>query len=503
MPRKGFEKVRTGCITCKVRKVKCDEARPACRRCQTGARICGGYQAPPPGSFSWSSLLQARPSTIPFSESSNAELRTLDFFRCIVAPALTSPLGSSFWTHPVCQLAIQEPAARYAVLAISSLYEHFDPFVYDSSPSDGHSVAISYYNKAMRQVATSKHLDADATLLMSILFICIEFLRGNTSAAIEHCRHGINISGSLGHASSDMAAIINHLRIFPFFFGATLSDFPLLQSLNYPSHRIHSLSQAIETLDFLMSRSVAILRAFDPFRLGMVDMSEIPSSLILMQQDLSQELDMWRTEFFNFTEKLEPNDENRVHLRILEVRWHVCKIWLEISSHQDETYSDTFLDQFERIVELAREDATCSKPSGPGRPNIFKFEIGLAPLLYFVVIKCRYLKLRLETWSLLKIVGHARESSWDTNLLYSVAKRIIEREHGIELPPCIDKGWWENGCLDYTLPSNSQRVKDSYLEEETELHVDYDALRFIRRRIVFFLSHGRKVRDWISLPERI
>ncbi|KAI1295748.1 hypothetical protein F5Y03DRAFT_371760 [Xylaria venustula] len=503
MPRKGFEKVRTGCITCKVRKVKCDEARPACRRCQAGARICGGYQAPPPGSFSWGSLLQTRPSTIPFSESSNAELRTLDFFRCIVAPALTSPLGNSFWTHPVCQLAIQEPAVRYAVLAISSLYEHFDPLVYDSSPSDEHSIAVSYYNKAMRQVATSKHLDADATLLMSILFICIEFLRGNTAAAIEHCRHGIHILGSLGCASPDIAAIVNHLRIFPFFFGATLSDFPLLHFLKYPSPSIYDLSQAIETLDFLMSRCVAILRAFDPFRLGIVDTEEIPSSLILMQQDLSRDLDIWRAEYFRFAENIEPNDDNRSHLRILEVRWHVCKIWLQISSHRDETFCDTFLTQFGCIVELAREYAACCKPSVPGRPNIFKFEIGLAPLLYFVVIKCRYLKLRLEAWSLLKVVGHARESSWDTSLLYSVAKRIIEWEHGIELPPSIDKGWWETECLDYTLPSNSQRVKDSYLEEETELHVNCDASRSTRRKIVFFLSHGRKVRDWISLLERI
>jgi hypothetical protein len=31
--RAGKPKVRTGCITCKIRRVKCDENRPSCNRC--------------------------------------------------------------------------------------------------------------------------------------------------------------------------------------------------------------------------------------------------------------------------------------------------------------------------------------------------------------------------------------------------------------------------------------------------------------------------------------
>ncbi|KAI0423508.1 hypothetical protein F5Y09DRAFT_327207 [Xylaria sp. FL1042] len=500
MPRKGFEKVRTGCITCKARKVKCDEARPACKRCLTGDRICEGYRAPPLGSFSWSSLLQVRPSTIPFSESSNTELRNIDFFRSKVAPTLTSPLGKSFWTRAVCQMAIQEPAARYAVQAISSLYERFDPFSYDSSTSDGETIAMRYYNKAMRQVATSKHLEVDTTLLLSILFVCIEFLRGNTINAIEHCRHSTHILESIGHASPDISAIVNHLRIFPFFFGATLSDFPLSQPLKCSNYCIHDLSQAMQTMDYLMSRAVAILRAFDPFRLGIINITGIPSSLFLMQQELCRDLDIWRTEFSGFIESLEPNEGNQTHLRVLEVRWHVCKIWLQISSHKDETFSDMFRDQFEQIIELTREDTT-------ERPNSFKFEMGLSPLLYFVVIKCRFLKLRFEALSLLRTIGHARESLWDTKLLYAVGRRIIEREHGIELPLRQDERWSENPCLDYTLPSDSRRIRDSYLEDQMELHVDCSGSRMMRRRIIFFVLHGtqeevRKVRDWIYLPEK-
>ncbi|KAF1730399.1 putative transcriptional regulatory protein [Beauveria bassiana] len=34
---------RTGCLTCRARHIKCDETKPACRRCATGQRECRGY----------------------------------------------------------------------------------------------------------------------------------------------------------------------------------------------------------------------------------------------------------------------------------------------------------------------------------------------------------------------------------------------------------------------------------------------------------------------------
>lgn len=41
--RRSHMKSRRGCIICKQRKVKCDETRPRCRRCEYGDRPCS-YQ---------------------------------------------------------------------------------------------------------------------------------------------------------------------------------------------------------------------------------------------------------------------------------------------------------------------------------------------------------------------------------------------------------------------------------------------------------------------------
>ncbi|TGO10582.1 hypothetical protein BTUL_0131g00230 [Botrytis tulipae] len=48
-PRKSYQhshaKLKTGCNTCKARRVKCDETKPACMRCQKFGRVCDGYSA--------------------------------------------------------------------------------------------------------------------------------------------------------------------------------------------------------------------------------------------------------------------------------------------------------------------------------------------------------------------------------------------------------------------------------------------------------------------------
>lgn len=37
------KRVRTGCITCRKRRVKCDEAKPICCRCRSASVLCEGY----------------------------------------------------------------------------------------------------------------------------------------------------------------------------------------------------------------------------------------------------------------------------------------------------------------------------------------------------------------------------------------------------------------------------------------------------------------------------
>jgi hypothetical protein len=168
---------------------------------------------------------------------------------------------------------------------------------------------------------------------------------------------------------------------------------------------------------------------------------------------------------------------------------------------------DAYRDQFERIVELAREDAASRRLSGTGKPPIFKFEMGLSPLLHFVVIKCRFLRLRLEALALLSALACARESLWDAALMHGIGTCIIEREHGIKIPARLVEDGFEHVSLDGPPPCDSRRIRDSYLEDEMQLHVDCNGSRMTRRRIVLFVHSDVQgdittVRDWIYLPEK-
>ena len=71
---------RVGCLTCKARRVKCDEAKPACLRCTRSHRVCDGY-----------------PIRVRFYESGSAKLLPR-------ATEETTPAIKAH--HPPCELPI-------------------------------------------------------------------------------------------------------------------------------------------------------------------------------------------------------------------------------------------------------------------------------------------------------------------------------------------------------------------------------------------------------------
>src|SRR6187402_3174701 len=40
------KRTRTGCATCRKRRLKCDETKPTCTRCRTANFVCDGYEQP-------------------------------------------------------------------------------------------------------------------------------------------------------------------------------------------------------------------------------------------------------------------------------------------------------------------------------------------------------------------------------------------------------------------------------------------------------------------------
>ncbi|KAH7026730.1 C6 zinc finger domain-containing protein [Microdochium trichocladiopsis] len=478
MARQGSEKRRTGCVTCKRRKVKCDEARPVCNRCHVGGRSCT-YLSPPIGSYSWQHLLQAKPPllAVPGPGLPQQEARSLDYFRSVVAPVLDGSLGNGFWTNPVMQLAMNEAAVMHGIHAISLLYEGFEPSWKDSLCEEE---VLRHYNHALRLVATSKPQEF-AVLVASVLFICIEFLRGNTAAAITHCRHGILLARTCRAPDSAAADVLQHLSIFPHFFSS--GEFPSLSSRPQES-RFESLAAAATAMDKLLAQAIGLVRSLDAYRLGADDLI-IPPDVWNMQQAVLRDLMVWKIAFEALPVDTAAADTAR---SLLRMRFLVGWVWTSIAPHREETASDWFHAEFAEIVRLAKiihQQASTTK---------FTFSMGTAPLLHFAVIKCRHLATRLEALKVLRDLANVRESLWDAETMYAIGKCIVEHEHGI----LVDEGL---PMTDAELPDDRSRIRDSYVEDEVFEHLDEQGNLVFRRRIHLVYLEGSAVAeklDWIS-----
>ncbi|KAK2012349.1 hypothetical protein LZ32DRAFT_605572 [Colletotrichum eremochloae] len=112
MTRKGQPKVRTGCLTCKSRKVKCDEAKPACVRCTSTGRRCEGYAVVVPSNRA---IARARSRTTRLRdaiaqaragwEGGGSEKATLEYFARDVSHKLPQNRENEFWTVAVPRMS--------------------------------------------------------------------------------------------------------------------------------------------------------------------------------------------------------------------------------------------------------------------------------------------------------------------------------------------------------------------------------------------------------------
>ncbi|KAI8253230.1 hypothetical protein K4K53_010348 [Colletotrichum sp. SAR 10_77] len=145
MTRKGQPKVRTGCLTCKSRKVKCDEAKPACLRCTSTGRKCDGYAVVVPSNRA---LARARSRATKLNaalaqasaawEGDMDEEKIMEHFRRKIAPMIPGHLEGNLWTDIIPRMSRTEPAFREAMAAISTLM----PGMPDNASDDGNAPGV-------------------------------------------------------------------------------------------------------------------------------------------------------------------------------------------------------------------------------------------------------------------------------------------------------------------------------------------------------------------------
>ncbi|OLN97554.1 Transcriptional regulatory protein moc3-like protein 1 [Colletotrichum chlorophyti] len=469
-PRKGSSKVKTGCRTCKARKVKCDEAKPKCMRCTTSGRQCAGYEATMNQGLSW-----YRPQQL--TAHDQREGRAFQFFSHMVGPVLSGPMDTYFWTHLVVQFSHFEPAVRHAVLAISSLYEDFHQGGRVTRQKPCNHFALKHYSAAIQRVQSAQ--DEQLVMLACILFICIEYLQGDVEAALRHCRHGILILNRLGCSSwvrQYLMPILRRLSFVSFYLGVKPpadASVPGLIGFEAPiPPKFTSIDEAQSAIDDLTVNAIKLVAT------GEMNAAE--------GQSLEDKLQAFHTKICEFEASIPPTElPNRIATCLMKMKFEMARIQVDTMHGTAETRFDEHTEGFKRIVGHARRASELKRMCQTERPRAsFTFESGFLGLLAFVSIKCRDLPTRMEALSLMVPLASPKEGFHDVGTLYRVGRRGVEIEHGISL----DDGTLENdpaAMAEYSFPSEESRLFAGPIEHELDVIKSEDGTTTYRRTVRF------------------
>ncbi|KAK2774922.1 C6 zinc finger domain protein [Colletotrichum kahawae] len=303
MPRKGSRKVRTGCLTCKARKIKCDETKPVCVKCSATGRKCDGYTAPTPARQQL--CLAKSPDEFPGSLN-GADYRAMQFFFEIVGPNLPGATDPFFWTDLVMQFTRFEPAVKHSVIAISALYEDVTmkrTAEYGSLANRrlrDNSLALAHYNIAIKHLLVMEN--KGLVVLVCLLFICIETLQSNREAALQHSTHGTIILGTSDALSYRwvkqwVLPLFRRLNTLNFWFGEG-PDLPDLEVFKYLTPaQFSDYDEAGGMIDDVFNQAFQLLCQGYTYRGGLLRGQDPPPKLLGQRRKIVQLLNDWHTLF--------------------------------------------------------------------------------------------------------------------------------------------------------------------------------------------------------------
>ncbi|PMB68055.1 Transcriptional regulatory protein moc3 [Beauveria bassiana] len=383
--RRWTPKVKTGCITCRIRRVKCDEGRPECKKCISTGRKCDGFEiAPETVQCSSPIVTQCLHGLTPIYGRATAHEREMfNLFRTRTVTQVAGAFYQPFWHVDVLLAAQTQPAIWHASLSMAAMYSWFKIPADDAQGQiirqDHYKFALRQYNEAItHMVALARRQDArsaEALLMASVLFTGLSSLRGDPKEAMMHASHGLRVAQQWEFLERTE--------------GAAAAGGQQQQATEHmlPTKSLVGLVDGFEVQYMWTGARQPILRR-----------SSIPRETDL---DCALVLDIWLCG---------AEIASSIDLRLYELAW------------------DKFAAKFRRIVKLTQklvaEEAL--REEQRGRP-VYSFSPSVCEPLFMVASSCRDGALRRKAMSLLR-QRPRREGIWDAKLMAAIAeaKMLIE-----------------------------------------------------------------------------
>lgn len=484
---------------CRVRKVKCDEAKPCCERCTSTGRTCDGYKVPPPpkkrarqSKYSIvpdcdkarrvtprenlevdSELLMLLVKTPPDVSSRSSPITTLlsditgdrderrcfQYFRHQAVDNISGYFELAFWDHLVLQASYTEPCVRYALLALSSLHESYETISLEPQSSAGEKaktlrrLALKQYTRAVRLLANNLSTEQpplQVILISCLIFIWIEFLQDNLETGLGHLKSGLQL--------------LNELRNSPHPYCVDESVIQLFTRL-HTQVTVHGMS----SFDPNASNSPTPLTVLSDIPPAFRDALEARNSLDnelagifrFHRQTESPAFVQYQLAHHPFPDPLSLRAICQSHLHNLQ-KWQTAFLQTNIHSTADKgekqsialvqlqiqyllvvntlqtlfTTSQMIYDDFHADFERMLSLAESLVLRTKRKFFVFAFDTGALAPLFYLILKCRDLGLRRKAIDLLK-QAPPREGMWQRESVIDIAEwKILKEEQGRGgLPP--------------------------------------------------------------------
>ncbi|KAF2870156.1 hypothetical protein BDV95DRAFT_595706 [Massariosphaeria phaeospora] len=483
-------KVKTGCRTCKydlsyplwenecvklkkirARKVKCDESRPACRRCVSTGRTCGGYgvwdrdgdirgpKATPSndvvemGQCAWVVFTpsglhidKAPPATTLAEVATTEEQVYFDWFKCRTAPKLPGVFASYFWDTLVLQASAIEPAVLHAVLALSSAHRRKTPDSTDKErvcipPDKQEQFMLRQYSKGI--TCLQDHLTSargkkslPVILIVCLLFTSLEYLRGRYRIGCTHLETGLELLKEWTqhtHRSADvdecLIDLFSRMRVQAKLFGYRTTKMSFLSAVpsSMPANKFGSLEEARNQLDHLIDEVIQLNTRH-----------QTTSQMTTLEEHrcLQAQLQSWLFAC-NGSAAGSIGLGLRVSFAYQLLKLHHTMATIMAStclSSKDQACFDTHTLLFLSIItnSIALFQASRDPELTPASEKDMSksvLDLGFIPPLYYTATKCRVHRIRLQAIRLLEAVRH-KEGIWDSTLAADAAREVMKIEEG-------------------------------------------------------------------------
>ncbi|RAH42778.1 Zn(II)2Cys6 transcription factor [Aspergillus brunneoviolaceus CBS 621.78] len=203
----------TGCRTCRLRRIKCDEAPDACTNCVSTGRTCDGYEAHrlpracgPQSKQLKRTVAVAHPALTQVAFGlqwavTSDEGRCLSFFQHQSVQNMVGFYDSSLWHRLILRLSYTEPAVYHAAIALGAINNAQDK---NKVLRPGQKLQSIWYWFGLEQAGRSisllnkRHFSQDpqfqeVVLVCCLLFIACEMLCGNYDNACAHVQGGLQV----------------------------------------------------------------------------------------------------------------------------------------------------------------------------------------------------------------------------------------------------------------------------------------------------------------------